>query len=89
MNWGGYLIWKLPSRLVTIDGRTNLHGEERLGRSLATWAGSRGWDDDPDLGAAKFVLVEVTSPLASLLRRDCRYVVLHEDGQALVCVRKN
>src|SRR5262249_45941179 len=27
-DWGGYLIWRLPHLRVSIDGRTNLHGEE-------------------------------------------------------------
>ena len=43
-NWGGYLIWRLPQLPVSIDGRTNLHGEERIDLSLrtcaASWAGT-------------------------------------------------
>ena len=39
-NWGGYLIWALPQLPVAIDGRTNLHGDERIQRFGSTWAGS-------------------------------------------------
>ena len=37
-NWGGYLIWRLPDLPVSMDGRSNLHGDERIVRSVRTWA---------------------------------------------------
>lgn len=87
-NLGGYLIWKLPHLRVSMDGRTNLHGEERIQRSLDTWAGLKGWDEDPELAAARMVFAEKASSLASLLRRDPRFVLVHEDEQAAVFVRR-
>ena len=41
-DWGGYLIWRLPDLRVVMDGRANLHGDERILRSLKTWAGGKG-----------------------------------------------
>jgi hypothetical protein len=29
-DWGGYLIWRLPDLPVAMDGRANLHGNERM-----------------------------------------------------------
>jgi hypothetical protein len=87
-NWGGYLIWKLPSYRVSMDGRTNLHGEERIERSLATWAGGKDWDKDPELREAGVVFAEAGTALTSLLRRDDRFQILYEDDQAVVFVRK-
>ena len=52
-NRGGYLIWRVPRLRVSIDGRTNLHSEERIARSLSTWAGGKDWEKDPDLKAAR------------------------------------
>jgi hypothetical protein len=87
-DWGGYLIWRLPQLPVAIDGRTNLHGDERLQRSFDTWRGAKGWNDDPELSAAGVVIAETSGPLTSLLRRDHRFNVLHEDELAAVFVRR-
>src|SRR5207244_11941675 len=81
-DWGGYLIWRLPHLPVSIDGRTNLHGEERIQRSLGTWAGRKGWQDDPALARARVVLVEAAAPLASLLRRADRFQLVYADNHA-------
>jgi hypothetical protein len=72
-NWGGYLIWRLPDLPVAMDGRTNLHGDARIERSLATWSGKNGWASDPELTAARIVISGVDWPLASLLRLDPRF----------------
>ncbi len=91
-NWGGYLIWKAPRHRVSMDGRTNLHGEERIQRSLDTWAGRPGWDSDEELTRAGIVFADVGMPLTTLLRRDERFQkqfrIVHEDDQAVIFVRK-
>jgi hypothetical protein len=83
-DWGGYLIHALPSLPVAIDGRTNLHGDERILRFGAVWAGARTWHDDPDLSAAGVVVANVQTPLASLLERDSRFALAYEDPVARV-----
>jgi hypothetical protein len=85
-DWGGYLIWRLPQIPVAIDGRTNLHTDRRILRSCKTWAGERGWDSDPDLKAAGVVIAETKSPLASLLRLDGGFKLVHEDSVATVFI---
>jgi hypothetical protein len=87
-NWGGYLIWSLPHLPVALDGRTNLHGDERIVRIGQVWAGASGWQDDPDLAAAGVVVANIQTPLASLLLTDQRFVKVHEDDLARVFVRK-
>ena len=92
-NWGGYLIWRLYTEddrqlKVSIDGRTNLHGEERIRRALDTWAGRKGWRDDPELASARLVIIEATAPLCELLRTDTRFRRVYEDEQAVVFVRR-
>jgi hypothetical protein len=76
-NWGGYLIWTLHQKgvdlPVTIDGRTNLHGDDRLRRYFNAWNGRPGWESDPELSQAGIVLLPPNSPLAELLRRDPRF----------------
>ena len=86
-TWGGFLIWRLPEHLVSIDGRANLHGDERIGRSLTVWNGHRGWDSDDELRAARLVIGPVGGALSQLLRRDGRYTLVYEDDIAAVFTR--
>jgi hypothetical protein len=87
-NWGGYLIWRLPHLPAAMDGRTNLHGDERILRFGATFSGAAGWQDDPDLCAAGVVIAPADTPLASLLATDPRFRLVHEDALARVFVKK-
>ena len=87
-NWGGYLSWALPHLPVVLDGRTNLHGDERIVRLGNTWAGGPGWQRDPDLCAAGVVIAPADSPLAALLQRDARFVSVHDDPVARVFVAR-
>jgi hypothetical protein len=86
-NWGGFLAWSLPHLPVALDGRTNLHGDERILRIGNTWAGGPGWQEDPDLAAAGVVVAEGATPLAGLLLHDERFQLAHEDAVAKVFVR--
>jgi hypothetical protein len=87
-NWGGYFIWSLPHLPVSIDGRTNLHGDERILRFGRTWAGAPGWREDEDLANAGVVIAPVESPLVSLLLTDPRFERVHRDDLACVFVRR-
>jgi hypothetical protein len=87
-DWGGYLIWELPHLRVGMDNRMNVHGDERISRSMQTWNGNKGWDKDPELERARVVLAESSCALASLLRLDARYRIAHEDEVATVFVRR-
>jgi hypothetical protein len=85
-NWGGYLTWALPGLPVHVDGRTNLHGDERIESNGEVWAGMPGWDSDPDLSAAGVVIARRTTPLAALLELDGRFRLEFEDDAGLACV---
>ncbi|HXG49928.1 MAG TPA: hypothetical protein VNN77_00800 [candidate division Zixibacteria bacterium] len=86
LDWGGYLIWRLPEVPVAIDGRTNLHGEERVSGLLNVWLGYPGWDANPELAAANFIIADHHRPLTFLLRRHPGYRVVYEDRVAVVFV---
>jgi hypothetical protein len=85
-NWGGYLIWALPRLLVSMDGRTNLHGDQRIEQSFNTWSGLRGWESDPELMKARLIIGDVKYALTSLMRTDSRFKLVYEDGVAAVFV---
>jgi hypothetical protein len=87
-NWGGYLIWALRQP-VSIDGRTNTYGDERLNRSYATWNAQPGWASDPDLQSAKLVIGPTNAPLTQVLRMDPRFEVAYEDKLAVVFIARD
>jgi hypothetical protein len=88
-NDGGFLIWRLPSVLVSVDSRGNVHGDERLARLSSVWNGNPKWVSDPELSRANIVLARTEAPLSSLLRRDSRFRIVYEDVQAVVFQRKS
>jgi hypothetical protein len=85
-NWGGYLIWALPRLLVSMDGRMNVHGDQRIERSVNTWSGLRGWESDPELMKARLVIGGVNDALTNLMRMDSRFKLVYEDAIAAVFV---
>jgi hypothetical protein len=87
-DWGGYLIWKLPSLPVSIDGRTDVHWDQRIVRSVETWAGKHDWSSDPDLISAGLVIGPIDAPLTAILRLVPDYQVVYEDKTAVVFARK-
>jgi hypothetical protein len=87
-NWGGYLSWSLPHLPVVMDGRTNLHGDERIVRIGGVWAGVSGWQEDPDLGKAGVIVAPARSTLAQLLLSDSRFTRVHQDRVAWVFVAR-
>ena len=88
LEWGGYLLWRLPNLSVTIDSRTDLHGEARIRRSLTTWRGGRDWATDPDLADAATVVAPVHTSLTALLLGDPRFDVIYNDAVATVFVAR-
>ena len=86
LDWGGYLIWSLPELPVALDGRTNLHGDERIASSLATWNGGTAWKKDPELLRARLIIAQIGKPLTHLIRGDPRYRLVYEDNTAAVFV---
>jgi hypothetical protein len=85
-DWGGYLIWSLPELPVSMDGRSNFHGDARLAQNYVTCNGLPGWEQDPDLAVSQVVIADVSTPLAAALRTDPRFELAYEDERALVFV---
>jgi hypothetical protein len=87
-NWGGFLMWEMPDRLVSMDGRANLHGDDRLDASFRTWAALPEWEDNPDLRRAGLVIAGTQEPLTSLLAKDPRFRRVYQDAVATVFVAR-
>jgi len=87
-DWGGYLIWRLPQLPVALDGRANVHGDERIERSFATWTGRKDWSSDRELASARIVIGIRDTALTSILQLDSRFELVFEDSTASVFVRR-
>jgi hypothetical protein len=85
-GWGGYLIWTLPRFPVSMDGRMNVHGDQRIERSVNTWSGLKGWELDPELMNARLIIGGVNHVLTNLLRTDSRFKLVYEDTTAAVFI---
>jgi hypothetical protein len=88
-NWGGYLIWRLPRLPVSMDGRSNIYGDDRINHAAAIWDGTGDWSHDPELAASRLVIADVHRPLTTLLARDDRFRIVYEDAIAAVFVRRS
>lgn len=88
LDWGGYLLWRLPHLPIAIDGRIDLHGHERVARSIVTWAGGHGWATDRDLLAADLVVAPAENSLTALLHDGGRFDVVYNDDVAVVFVAR-
>jgi len=86
-DWGGYLIYALPEIPVSIDGRTNVHTEAQVERSLATWNLWTEWDGDPLLQRANVVVAQRKFPLTFALVKDPHFKAVFDDGVGIVLLR--
>jgi hypothetical protein len=85
-DWGGYLMYALPEIPVGIDGRTAVHGQERVLRNWATVYCRRGWQEDPELVRARLVILPKDCALSALLAHDARFHRVYRDDVAAVFV---
>jgi hypothetical protein len=86
-DWGGYLIWRLPDRLVAIDGRANnVHQQDYLEHARELWAARPGWENAPEMTSADVIIAPTDKPLTSVLRLDSRFKVVFENRESVVFV---
>ena len=87
-NWGGFLTWYMPQYPVSIDGRTDLYGDELLIRAVKTESGDVSYKTDPALNEAGVVLLRKSDGLVSALDLDPRFRKIYEDDTATVFARQ-
>jgi hypothetical protein len=87
LDWGGFLIWYMPDHPVSIDGRTDLYGDELDDLSFNTTNGAPSYASDPYLNQAGVVILQRGKPLESLLRSDPRFQLVYQDALAVVFTR--
>ena len=67
-----------------MDGRANVHGDDRIKNSLTTWDGGPQWADDVELNGAELVIAQKDMALTALLRLDPRFQLVYQDETAVV-----
>lgn len=86
-DWGGFLIYALPEMPVSIDGRTNVHGQEEVGRSLHTWSFLGDDLTDPLLRSANLIIAPRYKPLTFGLSQDRHFRAVFEDQTGILFQR--
>lgn len=84
-NWGGFLITNLPDYPVSIDGRTDVYGDDYFRQEIETLMGKR--ESDPVLDRANVVLIPASVPLAAMLHSSPQFTLVYSDKMAVVFVR--
>jgi hypothetical protein len=86
-DWGGFLIFYMPEYPVSMDGRTDLYGDEMDERYWKTQEAEPSYSTDPYLNEAGLVLLENKHRLATVLITDQRFRVVYHDDIATVFAR--
>ncbi len=86
-DWGGFLIFYLPQYPVAIDGRTDLYGDELVGKIYDTEAVNTPPSEDSYLNESGLIILKNTVPLAKLLATDARFRVIYHDQISTVLAR--
>jgi hypothetical protein len=88
-QWGDYLIYTLyPKVKVFVDGRSDFYGETLGHEYLHILQGQYDWEANLKRYGFTVAIVPVEWPLASLLKRSDRWVVVQDDTKAILFVRK-
>ncbi len=89
LNFGGYLMWRLPERKVFIDGRTEVVGDEFFNRYLQLKTDERAWRAATAEWNFQLAIVppDIDQKMALRLYRDPAWRLLFLDGVAAVFAR--
>jgi len=86
--WGGYLIWKMPSNPVYIDGRIDMYGDAFVKEYINIILGYSDWREPFDRYGVRIVIVKPKSPLTTGLRQATDWQQVYGDETAVVFTRR-
>jgi hypothetical protein len=85
---GGYLVWALPQRRVSVDGRAEVYGAKWLRDQLKAIQLGEGWRQVEAFDTARLVLLPPDEALAVRLLDDPGYAVIHRSKAAILFQRR-
>jgi len=84
-EWGDYLVFNLyPSKLVFVDGRSDFYGDEFDEKYLDLLNVKYGWEKTLDRYDIDTILLSPKLALASTLKISREWLVVYDDGVAVV-----
>jgi len=86
-DWGGFLIFYMPQYPVSMDGRTDLYGNDLDAQYYSTQEADPSYVNDPSLNEAGVVLLKNKFPIAKMLPLDHRFRVIYKDEIATLLAR--
>ena len=86
--WVGYLIWKMPSNPVYIDGRIDMYGDEFVKEYLYITLGYIDWREPLDRYGVQIAIVAPKSVLATGMRNAPNWQQVYQDELAVVFTRR-
>lgn len=86
-DFGGFLIFYMPQYPVSIDGRTDLYGDDLDAQYYQTQEAEPSYTSDPVLNEAGLVILKNKFPIAKMLVTDRRFRVIYRDDLATVFAR--
>jgi hypothetical protein len=87
-EWNDYLIWNAPSRRVFIDGRADMYGDEFLAAFVRLYPEGDNWETIFERFGVRTVMIEVSSPVAALIRNKADWSEVYQDDQAIIFTKK-
>jgi hypothetical protein len=88
-DWGGFLTFALPEYPVSIDGRTDLYGDDLNVAYFKLMQAEVPLQSDPGFARAQTILLEANSPIAQALVTVPDFHEVYRDKLAIVLVRSN
>jgi hypothetical protein len=86
--WGGYLIWKMPSNPVYIDGRIDMYGEDFVKEYLSIILGRSDWRGPFDRYGVQIITVAPNSVLAQEMKTASDWQQVYIDEMAVVITKR-
>ncbi len=88
-NWGGYLIWHLPTQRIFIDTRADVFEQTGLLKSYLDIISLNSPIEAFNAGELRYALFPQASPLIAALRRSPNWVIEYQDSTAVLLHRIN
>jgi hypothetical protein len=88
-NYGGYLIWKMPSYKVFIDGRLEMYQGQAGEDYLTILNGMTGFQQVLEKHHINFFLVYITDPIVSVLTDSPDWRLVHFSDHYVVFVKNS